>query len=77
MKVYDLIRVLSKLNPEARVVIEGWEGVGYNDILSLEEKKIMLDVNKNWWDGRHEEAEEEEDEDEDAVLLKGHNDLAE
>lgn len=44
MKVRELIELLSKQDPELRVIIDGYEG-GYSDVEEVEVIKIALNVN--------------------------------
>ena len=54
MKVKDLIALLKMEDPEKMVIVSGYEG-GYSDISSVEHKRILLNVNKSWYFGPHEE----------------------
>jgi len=42
--------------PDLRVVVSGYEG-GYNDVGTFENLKIVLDYNKSWYYGKHEDVE--------------------
>ena len=56
MKVKELIEQLQQLDPELHVFVSGYEG-GYNDagpICAVDE--IALDVHKEWYYGKHEDA---------------------
>lgn len=55
MKVKELIEQLSKLDPELYVFIPGYEG-GYDHAGPASDiKHFALDVNKEWYYGKHEE----------------------
>ena len=56
MTVKQLIKELQKYNQDYRVCVPGYEG-GYRDITKqqIDECDIVLDVNKDWWFGPHEE----------------------
>jgi hypothetical protein len=58
MTVAELIEKLSQLeNQEAIVMASGYEG-GYDDInLDFQEVDMALDVNREWYYGKHELAE--------------------
>jgi len=69
MKVKELIEALEKMDSEKRVVIHGYEG-GYADIEGIEEIKLKLNVNIEWFFGPHESViGEDEVFDEEAVLI--------
>lgn len=55
MLVKELIEELQKLNPEARVVVRGYEG-GRKDVENYEEVYLELNVNNSWYYGNHEET---------------------
>ena len=65
MKVKDIIQELSKHEPEAMVVMNGYEG-GCTEVGSIYATRIKTNVNKEWWYGSHEE---DENGDTDAVYL--------
>ena len=54
MKVKELIEELQQLDPEKRVVIAGYEG-GYDDISGAGDIRLRLNVNLDWYYGKHEE----------------------
>jgi len=57
MKVKELIEELQKLDPEKMVVAAGYEG-GHDEIRSVMEIRLKLNVNANtWYYGDHEEDE--------------------
>jgi hypothetical protein len=56
MKVKELINLLQQHNPEFRVVVDGYES-GYDDI-SIREIELALNVNSEWYYGRHESGSE-------------------
>lgn len=55
MRVSDLISKLLKFDPNMMVVIPGYEG-GVTEVNGLKEIKVQLNVNKEWWNGEHEES---------------------
>ena len=55
MTVKELIEHLQTLDPEIRVLTEGYEG-GYNDVKIEGPFEIALDVYSDWWYGKHEKA---------------------
>lgn len=56
MKVSNLIQMLQLMDPDAMVVVRGYEG-GYKDVDCASNVKLALNVHKEWYYGRHEEAE--------------------
>ncbi len=60
MTVAELIEKLRQFPGENRVVISGYEG-GKRYIQEIEEIKLKLNVNTEWYYGEHEETEEEAD----------------
>jgi hypothetical protein len=56
MNVQQLIEELQKHPPEMRVIVAGYEG-GYNDLDSLKQRSIRLNVNppEDWYYGTHED----------------------
>jgi hypothetical protein len=61
MKVKELIEQLSKLNPELHVFVPGYEG-GFNDAGPVSDvKHFALDVNEEWYYGKHEELSDPND----------------
>jgi hypothetical protein len=59
MNVRELIEKLSTIeNQDARIITSGYEG-GFDDIenLNLEPVDIALNVNDEWYYGKHERAE--------------------
>ena len=57
MKTADLIRILQTYPQDLRVVVDGYED-GYDDLDEdlIRVREIRLDVGKNWWEGRHNDA---------------------
>lgn len=53
MKVKELIQILAELDPEAIVVVSGYEG-GVNDVDYVVEHKVALNVNQQSYLGKHE-----------------------
>ena len=66
MTVKQLIQKLQQHDPNTRVVIHGYAG-GVTDLEDLQEVKINLNVNTEWYNGAH----EVEDEGLDALLING------
>ena len=59
MNVGQLIEQLKQLDPEAMVVVRGYEG-GVNEVVSHTVCKIAIDANKGeWYFGRHEVMDDE------------------
>ena len=52
MRVIGLINILSQLNPELKVLVEGYEG-GYSDF-EIEKKKVVKLVGRHKWLGDYE-----------------------
>ena len=69
MTVQELISKLSTLDPNRRVIIQGYEG-GYEDIGYIGEKPINLNVNTEWYYGPHAGADRDSDAHEIAYLIK-------
>ena len=60
MTVKQLIESLSKIEDQDSLVMkQGYEG-GYNDVMEINTKPIdiALDVNQDWWYGKHEKVED-------------------
>lgn len=55
MTIKELIQQLQQHDPNTRVVVNGYEE-GLCDIEDLEEVKIKLNVNTEWYYGPHEET---------------------
>ena len=53
MKVKELIEKLSQLDSELMVVVRGYEG-GVNEVTHCELCNVALNVNKEWYYGKHE-----------------------
>ena len=53
MKIKDLIKELQKHDPEMQVVRSGYEG-GVEFVSRLQAYEVALDVNLDWWYGKHE-----------------------
>jgi hypothetical protein len=53
MKVSELIEKLKQHDPEKMVVISGCEG-GEDELEKIEEVKLRLNVNSEWYYGEHE-----------------------
>ena len=61
MKVKELIEQLSKLDSELHVFVPGYEG-GFNDAGPVSAiKHFALDVNEEWYYGKHEELSDPND----------------
>ena len=71
MKVKELIEKLSQLDPELMVVRSGYEG-GVNEIKKYKLCNIELNVNDEWYYGKHEMlAKGEEPQNKDSTIVKG------
>ena len=53
MKIKDLIAELQKHDPEMQVIRNGYEG-GVDFVAHVRCYEVALDVNKEWWYGKHE-----------------------
>jgi hypothetical protein len=53
MKIKDLIKELEQHDPEMQVVRAGYEG-GVEFVSSVKCFEVALDVNLDWWYGKHE-----------------------
>lgn len=53
MKIKDLIKELQKHDPEMQVVRAGYEG-GVDFVSNIRSYEVALDVNADWWYGKHE-----------------------
>lgn len=53
MTVFELIERLKELDQEAMVVVNGYEG-GVNEVGYATEQELALDVNSEWYYGKHE-----------------------
>jgi len=67
MKVAELIELLNTCDPEMRVVVAGYEG-GVSDVGEVKPIPILLNVNKDWYYGKHEPCESYE-QDELALII--------
>ena len=71
MKVKELIELLSQLDPELMVVVAGYEG-GVNEIKKYKLCDIELNVNTDWYYGKHEVLEKgDEPQNKDSTIVKG------
>jgi len=71
MKVKELIEVLSQLDPELMVVVAGYEG-GVNEVSDYGLCDIELNVNDEWYYGKHEMlAEGDKPRNKDSTIVKG------
>lgn len=71
MKVKELIEKLSQLDPELMVVVAGYEG-GVNEVDKSELCDIELNVNDEWYYGKHEMlAEGDKPRNKDSTIVKG------
>jgi Ni,Fe-hydrogenase I large subunit len=55
MNVKQLIEKLSAYDPETMVIRSGYEG-GVTEVTEIDKRKIKLNVNHQWWYGKHEIA---------------------
>jgi hypothetical protein len=53
MKIKDLIKELQQHDPEMQVVRAGYEG-GVEFVSNIRCYEVALDVNLDWWYGKHE-----------------------
>jgi hypothetical protein len=53
MKIKDLIAELQQHDPEMQVVRAGYEG-GVDFVSAIRCYEVALDVNLDWWYGKHE-----------------------
>lgn len=71
MKVKELIEVLSQLDPELMVVVHGYEG-GVNEVDRCDVYDIELNVNTEWYYGKHEIlAEGDKPTNKDSTIVRG------
>ena len=71
MKVKELIEALSQLDPELMVVVAGYEG-GVNEVDKSELCDIELNVNNEWYYGKHEMlGEGDKPRNKDSTIVKG------
>lgn len=75
MTVQELIAKLQQFEPSKRVIIPGYEG-GYNDITTVENEPICLNVNSAWYYGPHDRPNEENSANEMAILISANKSLA-
>ena len=53
MNVKQLIEQLQQFDPETMAVVAGYEG-GYNEISEADTIRLNLNVNNEWYYGKHE-----------------------
>ena len=71
MKVKKLIELLSQLDPELMVVVAGYEG-GVDEMDKYELCDVELNVNTEWYYGKHEILEKgEKPKKKDSTIVKG------
>jgi hypothetical protein len=71
MKVKELIETLSQLDSELMVVVAGYEG-GVDEMDKYELCDVELNVNTEWYYGKHEILEKgEEHKKKDSTIVKG------
>jgi len=68
MTVHDLIEQLKKLPMEHRVVVSGYED-GVEDVNSVVEVEIKLNVFEAWYYGSHDIVDEGKEYDEKAIFI--------
>ena len=56
MTVGELIEKLQQLDPDIHVFVQGYEG-GFEDVSVSDIKDMALNVNEEWYYGKHEFAE--------------------
>lgn len=57
MTVKDLIKYLSHLDQDTKVVTRGYEG-GYCELESIHKSLLAVDFNKEYYYGKHEDLEQ-------------------
>ena len=57
MTAFELIQHLNDLPPEVIIVVRGYEN-GYNDIIRLKNKTIMINKEAEWYDGEYMDCDE-------------------
>jgi hypothetical protein len=67
MNVAELIELLNRCDPEMRIVVAGYEG-GVSDVGEVKPIPILLNVNDEWYYGKHEPCESYE-QDELALII--------
>jgi len=71
MRVKELIETLSQLDPELMVVVAGYEG-GVDEMDKYELCDVELNVNTEWYYGKHEILEKgEKPKNKDSTIVKG------
>ena len=70
MKVKELIEKLSQLDPELMVVVAGYEG-GVDEIKKYKLCDIELNVNDDWYYGKHEVLYKDKPKNKDSTIVKG------
>lgn len=60
MAVKELIEKLQELDPETRVMTQGYEG-GYCDVSVSEVCNVALDVNAPWYYGPHDRLDKDDE----------------
>lgn len=69
MKVKELVDVLSKLDGEMIVCVDGYEG-GIEDLRVVLVKEAIMNANSEWWYGSHELLRNDEKPPSGAVIQK-------
>lgn len=70
MNVRELIDLLSKLEPNARVVTPGFES-GFEDIVHVQSGVLFRRKNSKWWDGDFNEDDRWNTKGEEMVMIYG------
>ncbi len=70
MTVKELSLKLSTFPPDANIVVPGYEG-GFADVTGAREIRLQKDANKEWYYGRHEEADTRDQQAVKAVVIVG------
>jgi len=71
MTAKELIKKLSKLDPETRIFARGYEG-GYEDAKNdFDINNYALDVNTAWYYGSHQKLDKKEKKPEGKIIVKG------
>lgn len=68
MKVKELIEQLKTQDPEAMVVVRGYEG-GFSEVDEIGKQSLKLNVHTDWYYGEHDEPRDYMKETEDCVAV--------
>ncbi|MEI8012216.1 MAG: hypothetical protein WCI27_07020 [Candidatus Omnitrophota bacterium] len=70
MTINELIQKLSAFPPDTNIVVSGYEG-GFADVTGARGIRLQKDANKEWYYGRHEEANAGDQQAAKAVVITG------